>query len=125
MFDQASRSLIQTNLANIDRVEPPCQRDRDPGLGIRQQRTRLPQSNSGSTHSPLSAAPQFRSPILFSGATSTGDRCSVSWLAGEIGVHVAIVLLAQQGFSVTVCQSGVGYDPIAPCPSQPWFVHLF
>ena len=32
MFDQVSRSLNQTNLANIDRVEPPCQ-DRDPGLG--------------------------------------------------------------------------------------------
>ena len=86
MLDQASRSRIQTYLANNDRVEPPCQ-DHDPGLGtptavtvatVRQQ-----------THLPQSATPQFRSPILFSGATSTGGRCSVSWLAGEISVHVA------------------------------------
>ena len=97
MFDQASRSLIQTDLANFDRVEPPCQ-DHDPGLGTLtaadtfatvRQRTHLPQST----------APHFMSPILFSGATSTGGRCSVSsWLAWLL---VATILLAQQALSVT------------------------
>ena len=99
MFDQASRSLIQTDLANFDRVEPPRQ-DHDPGLGTLtaadtfatvRQRTHLPQST----------APHFRSPILFSGATSTGGRCSVSWLSVEISVLIATILLAQQALSVT------------------------
>ena len=109
MFDQASNSLIQTNLPNNYRVDSPCQ-DRDPGLGtptaanmfatVRQQ-----------SHLPLSVAPQFRSPILFSGTTSTGVDV-VSWLVSEISVHVATVLLAQQGLSVTACQSGGG-DVIA------------
>ena len=110
VFDQASRLLIQTDLANIDRVEPPWQ-DRDPGLGTPTAADTFATVRQRVDALPLSAAPQFRSPILFSGATSTGDRCSVSWLAVEIGVHVATVLLAQQGFSLTACQSGVGYYP--------------
>ena len=110
MFDPASRSLIQTDLANNDKVEPPCQ-DRDPGLGTLtaadtfatvRQRTHLPQS----------ATPQFRSPILFSGATSTGGRCSVSWLAGEISVRVTTVLLAQQGKTACLTIAVVVPTPI-------------
>ena len=108
MFDQASRLLIQTDLANNDRVQPPCQ-DRDSGLG-----TPTPDMFATVrhwTHLPQSATPHFRPPILFSGATSTGGRCSVSWLAGEISVHVATVLLAQQ--AKTACLSGGRCDPIA------------
>ena len=106
MFDQASRSLIQTNLANIDRVEPPCQRDRDPGLGSPTAADTFATVRQWVDAFVTVCGTQFRSPILFSGATGTGDRCSVSWLAAEIGVHVATVLHAQEGFSVTACQSG-------------------
>ena len=70
MVDQAGRSLIQKDLANIDRVEPPCQ-DCDPGLGTPTAVDTFATVQQRS-HLPLSAAPQFRSPILFSGAISTG-----------------------------------------------------
>ena len=100
MFDQASRSLIQTDQANNDGVEPPCQ-DRDPRLG----------TPTADTFATVRDTPVQVSDSV-SGTTSTGGRCSVSWLAGEISVHVVTVLLAQQG--KTTCHSGGGCVPIAP-----------
>ena len=114
MFDQASRSLIQTDLANIDRVEPPCQ-DHDPGLGT---------PTAADTFATVRGTPVQVSDLVFWSHWHWG-RCSVSWLAAEISVHVATVLLAQQGLSVTASQSGGGCDPVAPCPLQLWFLHLF
>ena len=90
IFDQASRSLIQTDLANNNRVELSCQ-DHDPGLGTPTAAETFSTVQQW-THLQQSATTPVQ--VSDSGATSTGGRCSVSWLAGEISVHVATVLLA-------------------------------
>ena len=56
-----------------------------------------------------------------SGATSTGDRCSVTRLAEAVDVHVAAVKVIQK---LKTTQKGE-LILIAPwCPSQLWFPHL-
>ena len=54
-----------------------------------------------------------------SGASSTGDRCSVTGLAGKVDINVSTVSTAQQSHSEA--QDHL----IAPWwPSPPWFPHL-
>ena len=56
-----------------------------------------------------------------SGATSTGDLCSVTRLAGAVNVHVAALKVIQK---LKTTQEGE-LILIAPwCPSQLWFPHL-
>ena len=49
-----------------------------------------------------------------SGATRTGGGCSVSGLAGEVGVHVSSVTPAQQGHSETTVDTGGRSDSDSP-----------
>ena len=91
LFEHDSEPPIKAQLANNERVESPFQNcDSDiQGLG---------HSDSGHVHH----SPQFRPSSVHvsnSGATSTGGRCSVSGLAGEVNVHVSAVSLAQQSHS--------------------------
>ena len=44
--------------------------------------------------------------VSSSGATSTGGGCSVSRLAGKVGVHVSTFSLAQQSYSETTVHAG-------------------
>ena len=81
-------------------------------------------SNSGHVcHSPQHAS----SPVYVSnlGASSTGDTCSVTRLAGEVNVHVSTVPPAKQSHSKTQDHPGVRSDTNGPLvASQPWFPHL-
>ena len=88
-----SRLPVLVKSANGHRVEPP---PRDPELNIWNRG----HSNCGHVcHSPQHAS----SPVYVSNsvASSTGDRCSVTRLVGEVDVHVSTVSLAQQSHSET------------------------
>ena len=86
-----SRPLVSAEPAHHDRVEsPPRSRESDIQT--------VGNSSSGQVcHSPQHAS----SPVhgSSSGASSTGDRCFVTGLAGEINVHVSTVSPAQQSHS--------------------------
>ena len=94
LFECDRRPLISTLSANNDRVESPSQ---GRNLNLRD----LGSSNSRHVcHSPQhSSSPVY---VSDSRAASTGDRCSVSLLAGVVIVHVSTVPLAQQSHSETV-----------------------
>ena len=86
-----SRPLVSAEPAHHDRVEsPPRSRESDIQT--------VGNSSSGQVcHSPQHAS----SPVhgSSSGASSTGDRCFVTGLAGEVNVHVSTVSPAQQSHS--------------------------
>ena len=88
-------------LANNDRVESPS---RDHSLNLRD----LGSCNSGHVCHSLQHP---SSPIYVSNprASSTGDTCSVSGLAGTVDVHVSTLSPAHQSHSETMCQP-VGWD---------------
>ena len=106
LFEHDSKPPIKAQSANNERVESPfrnCDSDIQ-GLG---------HSNSGHVHH----SPQFPPSSVHvsnSGATSTGGRCSVSGLAGEVNVHVSAVSLAQQSHSESMCHPGGRSDPDSP-----------
>ena len=83
-----SRLPISVKSANNDRAEP-RPRDSDPNLRD------MGHSNSGHVcHIPqIPSSPVY---ISYSRASSTGDRCSLTGLAGEVDVHVSTVSPAQQ-----------------------------
>ena len=84
---------ISAESAHKNRVESPP-RNSDPDLRD------MGNSNSGHVcHSPHHASSQVYVSNL--GASSTGDRCSVTRLAGEVDVHVSTVPPAQQSHSET------------------------
>ena len=99
LFEHNSRPPIQTQSADIDRVESPF-RNRESnfqGLGISRSRHVC--------NSPL--YPPSSVHVSDSGATSTGGGCSVSGLAGKINVHVSAVPSAQnRSHSDTMCHPG-------------------
>ena len=86
-----SRPLVSAEPAHHDRVEsPPRSRESDIQT--------VGNSSSGEVcHSPQHAS----SPVhgSSSGASSSGDRCFVTGLAGEVNVHVSTVSPAQQSHS--------------------------
>ena len=83
-----SRPVVSAKLAHHDRVEsPPRSRESDSQT--------VGNSNSGHVcHSPQHASSPVH--VSSSGASSTGDGCLVTGLAGEVNVHVSTVSLAQQ-----------------------------
>ena len=86
-----SRPLVSAEPAHHDRVESP------PGSHESDIQT-VGNSSSGQVcHSPQHAS----SPVhgSSSGASSTGDRCFVTGLAGEVNVHVSTVSPAEQSHS--------------------------
>ena len=86
-----SRPLVSAEPAHHDRVESPP-RSRESDIQI------VGNSSSGQVcHSPQHVS----SPVhgSSSGASSTGDRCFVTGLAGEVNVHVSTVSPAQQSHS--------------------------
>ena len=90
-----------------------------------QTHSRLPERDSGPSISTKSAHNnRVESPPRNSGASSTGDRCSVRRLAGEVDVHVSTVSPAQQSHSDTTDQPGGRSDTNSPWwPSQLCFPH--
>ena len=56
--------------------------------------------------------PQFMNPVP--GASSTGDRCSVTRLVGEVDVHVSTVSPAQQSHSEAQDHPGGRSDMNSP-----------
>ena len=112
-----SRPPVLAKLGNNDREKSPS-RDHNPNLcdmGI---------SNSGHVcHSPQCPS----SPVYISDfrASSTGDRCSVTRLAGTVDIHTSTVCLAQQSHSETTCHPERQDNSNSPWwPSQLWFPHL-
>ena len=86
-----SRPLVSAEPAHHDRVESPS-RSRESDIQT------VGNSSSGQVcHSPQHAS----SPVhgSSSGASSTGDRCFVTGLAGEVNVHVSTISPAQQSHS--------------------------
>ena len=81
--------------------------------------------NSSSGH--VCHSPQHASSPVYgsdSGASSTGDRCSVTRLAGEVDVHVSTVSPCSSKSEIKDHQEGQ-VILIAPWwPFQPWFPHL-
>ena len=112
-----SRPLVSAEPAHHDRVEsPPRSRESD-------IQTVVNSSCGQVCHSPQHAS----SPVhgSSSGASSTGDRCFVTGLAGEVIVNVSTVSPAQQSHSETRTTKMGEVILIAPWwPSQPWFPHL-
>ena len=88
-----SRLPVLVKSANGHRVEPPP-RDPEPNIWNRGH------SNCGHVCHSLQHA---SSPVYVSnsGSSSTGDRCSVTRLVGEVDVHVSTVSPAQQSHSET------------------------
>ena len=88
-----SRPIVSAEPAHHDRVEsPPRSRESDIQT--------VGNSSSGHVcHSPQHAS----SPVYVSssGASSTGDRCLVTGLAGEVDVHFSTVSPAKQSHSET------------------------
>ena len=86
-----SRPLVSAEPAHHDRVEsPPRSHESDIQT--------VENSSSGQVcHSPQHASSQVHGSS--SGASSTGDRCFVTGLAGEVNVHVSTVSPAQQSHS--------------------------
>ena len=84
--------LVSAKPAHYDRVEsPPPSREFD-------IQTECGNSSSGQVcHSPQHASSPVYGPS--SRASSTGDRCFVTGLAGEVNVHVSTVSPAQQSHS--------------------------
>ena len=112
-----SRPLVSAEPAHHDRVEsPPRSHESDIHT--------VGNSSSGQVcHSPQHAS----SPVhgSSSGASSTGDRCFVTGLAGEVNVHVSTVSPAQQSHSeAQEHPEGRGDTHRLWWPSQPWFPHL-
>ena len=71
-------------------------------------------------HSPQLASSPFY--VSNSGASRTGDRCSVTRLAGEVDVHVCTIPTAKQNHSEAQDHSGGRGDTDSPSwLSQPWF----
>ena len=86
-----SRPLVSAERAHHDTVEsPPRSRESD-------IQTVGNCSNGQVCHSPQHASSPVHGSI--SGASSTGDRCFVTGLAGEVNVHVSTVSPAQQSHS--------------------------
>ena len=86
-----SRPLVSAKPAHHDRVEPPP-RSRESDI-----QTVGNSSSLQVCHSPQHAS--FPVHGSSSGASSTGDRCFVTGLAGEVNVHVSTVSPAQQSHS--------------------------
>ena len=112
-----SRPLVSAEPAHHDRVvSPPRSRESDIQT--------MGNSSSGQVcHSPQHAS----SPVhgFSSGASSTGDRCFVTGLAGEVNVHVSTVSPAQQSHSEAQDhQDGRGdtHRPLVAVTT--WFPHL-
>ena len=106
LFECDGSPLSSTQSANNSRVKNPS-RDHSPNLRD------LGDCDSGHVcHSPQHPS----SPVYGSnfGDTSTGDRCSVSGLAGAVDVHVFTVPLAQKSRSETTCQQGGRGDSNSP-----------
>ena len=86
-----SRPLVLAEPAHHDRVESPP-RSRESDIQI------VGNSSSGQVcHSPQHASSAVQGSS--SGGSSTGDRCFVTGLAGEVNVHVFTVSPAQQSHS--------------------------
>ena len=98
LSERDSRPPVSVISANNNRVEPPP-RDHDLNLSD------IGNSNSGHVcHSPQhSSSPVYASN---SGASSTGDRCSVTGLAGEVDVHVFPIFPDKQSHSETQVHPG-------------------
>ena len=100
---------ISAEPAHNNRVSPP--RNSDPDLRD------LGSSNSGhlatvhNTHLQHSSSPVY---VSNPRASSTGDRCSVTRLAGEVDVHVSTVPNAQQSHSETQDHPGGQSDTNSP-----------
>ena len=112
-----SRPLVSAEPAHHDRVEsPPPSRESDIQTVWNSSRGQLchsPQHTSSPVHGPSS------------GASSTGDRCFVTGLAGEVNVHVSTVSPAQKSHSEAQDHPDRQGDIHRPWwPSQPWFPHL-
>ena len=112
-----SKPVISAEPAHHDRVESqPRSRESDiQAVG---------NSSSGHVcHSPQHAS----SPVCVSssGAWSTGDRCPIIGLAGEVDVHVSTVSPAKPSYSEAQDQSDGRGDTHSPpwWPSQPWTTH--
>ena len=86
-----SRPVVSAEPAHHDRVEsPPRSRESDIQT--------VGNSSSGHVcHSPQHASSPVH--VSSSGALSTGDRCLVTGLAGEVDVHVSTISPAQQSHS--------------------------
>ena len=99
LFERDSGPPIQTQSADIDRVESPF-RSRETNFQL------LGNSSSGHVcHSSQYPTTSFH--VSDSRTSNTGDGCDVSGLAREIGVHVSAVSSAQQSRSSLVAISAV------------------
>ena len=112
-----SRPLVLAEPAHHDRVEsPPRSRESDiqtVGNASSGQVCHRPQHASSPVHGSSSRA------------SSTGDRCFVTGLAGEVNVHVSTASPAQQSHSEAQEHPDGRGDTHCPWwPSQPWFPHL-
>ena len=85
LSERDSRPPVTAKSANNNRVKPPP----------KNSKANLRHSDSGHVcHSPQhSSSPVY---VSYSGASSTGDTCSVSKLAGEVDVHVSTTSPAKQ-----------------------------
>ena len=112
-----SRPLVSAEQAHHDRVEsPPRSHESDIQT--------VENSSSGQVcHSPQHASSSVHGSS--SGASSTGDRCFVKGLAGEVNVMFPPFLLLNKVIQkLRTTQTGE-VILIAPWwPSQPWFPHL-
>ena len=112
-----SRPLVSAEPAHHDRVEsPPRSHESDI------------QTAGNSSSGQVCYSPQHASSPVHgssSGASSTGDRCFVTGLAGEVNVHVSTISPAQQSHSEAQDHPDGRGDTHRPrWPSQPWFPHL-
>ena len=112
-----SRWVISVKPAHHNRVESPPQSNES------NIQTVGDSSSGHDCHSPQHAsAPVY---ISSSRAMSTGDRCSVTRLAGVVDVNVSTVSPAQQSHSQAQDDAGGEVILIAPWwLSQQWFPHL-
>ena len=98
LSERDSGPSISTKSANNNRVESPPQNS-EPNLWD------MGNSSSGHVcHSPQHASSPFY--VSNSRASSTGNRSSVTRLAGEVDVHVSTIKPAQQNHSETKNHSG-------------------
>ena len=109
-----SRPVILAEPAHHNRVESPTRN------GETNIRDLINSSNGHVCHSPLHAS----SPVYVSssGASSTGDRCSVTRLAGEVDVHVSTIFHTHPSHLEAQDHPGGWSDSCTISP--PWFPHL-
>ena len=98
-----SRPFISAEPAHHNRVESPPQSSESNIQAV---------GGSSSGHSPqLASSPVY---VSSSGATSTGDRCSITRLAAVVNVHVSTISPAQQSHSEAQDDPGGRGDTHSP-----------